>query len=71
MSKKEKLELGIYKTRAQLKDSLPDDINELKNLAAKLIAEKAVLEQELELVKKSEGSIPGKTASKTKKPHCK
>lgn len=66
MSKKEKLELGIYKTRAQLKDSLPDDVNELKNLAAKLIAEKAVLEQELELVKKSEGSIPKKLHPKQK-----
>lgn len=66
MSKKEKLELGMYKTRAQLKDSLPDDIDELKNLAAKLLTEKAVLEQELELVKKTEGSIPAKLQPKEK-----
>lgn len=66
MSKKEKLELGMDKTRAQLKESLPDDIDELKNLVAKLLTERAVLEQELELVKKTEGSIPIKLQPKEK-----
>ena len=52
MSKKEKVDRGIYKTKAQLVKSLPDDVSELKELAAKLMVEKAVLEKELELSKK-------------------
>lgn len=43
MSKKEKVDRGIYKTKAQLVKSLPDDVSELKELAAKLMVEKAVL----------------------------
>ena len=66
MSKKEQVEAGAYKTRAQLEAALPDDVGELKRLAAKLMAEKAVLERELELAKKSPGCIPGKLPNKTK-----
>lgn len=51
MSKEGQIEAGIYKTRAQLEKSLPDDPEELKDIAARLLAEKAVLEQELELAK--------------------
>lgn len=51
MSKKEQLEAGTYKTRAQLEAALPDDVGELKKLAASLMAEKAVLERKLELAK--------------------
>lgn len=51
MTKKEKIEVGFYKTKAQLKKELPDDVDELKEIAAKLIAEKAVLKEELELSK--------------------
>lgn len=60
MSKKEKIDKGIYKTKAQLVKSLPDNVSELKELTAKLMVEKAVLEQELELSKKLEGGVPDK-----------
>lgn len=53
MTKKEQIAEGVYKTKAQLKQSLPDDIEELKDFAAKLLVEKAVLEEELKLSKKS------------------
>lgn len=66
MSKKEQLEAGAYKTRAQLEAALPDDVGELKRLAASLMAEKAVLERELELAKKSPGGIPGKLPNRAK-----
>lgn len=66
MSKREQVEAGAYKTRAQLEAALPNDVGELKRLAAKLMAEKAVLEQELELAKKSPGGIPGKLPNKAK-----
>ena len=51
MGKKGQVEAGVYKTRAQLEAALPDDVAELKRLTAKLMAEKAVLERELELAK--------------------
>ena len=66
MSRKEQIEAGTYKTRAQLEAALPDDVGELKRLAASLMAEKAVLERELELAKKSPGGIPGKLPSRAK-----
>ena len=66
MSKREQLEAGAYKTRAQLEAALPDDVGELKRLAASLMAEKAVLERELELAKKSPGGIPGKLPNRAK-----
>lgn len=66
MSKREQLEAGVYKTRAQLEAALPDDVGELKKLAASLMAEKAVLERELELAKKSPGGIPGKLSNRAK-----
>lgn len=66
MTKQEQIDEGIYKTKAQLKQALPDDIDELKDLAAKLLAEKAVLEEELELSKKLPGSIPEKLPTKHK-----
>ena len=66
MGKKEQIEAGVYKTRAQLRKSLPDDPEELKDMAARLLAEKAVLEQELELAKKSPGGIPEKPPPRLK-----
>lgn len=66
MSKQEQINAGIYKTRSQLKSSLSDDIDELKELAAKLMAEKAILEEELELSKKLEGGIPDKLPPRLK-----
>lgn len=51
MSRKEQIEAGVYKTKAQLKKKPPDDPEELKELAARLMAEKAMLEQELEMAK--------------------
>lgn len=66
MSKREQIEAGAFKTRAQLEAALPDDVGELKKMAARLMAEKAVLERELELAKKSPGGIPGKLPAKTK-----
>lgn len=66
MSKKEQIEAGLYKTKAQLRKALPDDVGELKDLAARLLAEKAVLEQELKLTKKFTGSIPEKLPARYK-----
>lgn len=60
MTKQERIAEGVYKTKAQLKQALPDDVDELKDLAAKLLAEKAVLEEELKLSKKLPGGIPEK-----------
>lgn len=65
MTKQERISEGVYKTKAQLKQALPDDVDELKDLAAKLLAEKAVLEEELKLSKKITGRHPRKTVSQT------
>lgn len=56
--KKEKIEAGFYKTKAQFKQELPNDIDGLKELTAKLIAEKAAFKEELELSKKIKGRHP-------------
>lgn len=61
MSKRERVEASAYKARAQLYAALPDDMNELKRLAAKLLAKNAVLERELELAI-IHGRHSGKTA---------
>lgn len=66
MTKQEQIDEGIYKTKAQLKQALPDVIDELKDLAAKLLPEKAVLEEELELSKKLPGGIPENCQPNTK-----
>ena len=66
MSKEGQIEASVYKTRAQLEKSLPDDPEELKDIAARLSAEKAVPEQELELAKKSPGGIPEKLPPRQK-----
>lgn len=66
MSKREQVEAGVFKTRAQLEAALPDVVAEPKRLAAWLMAEKAVLERELELAKQSPSGIPGKPSNKAK-----
>lgn len=68
MGRKERIEAGVYKTKARLKKELPDDPEELKELAARLMAEKAMLEQELEMAKKRPGRIPEKLRPKAKPP---
>lgn len=55
MTSREKRTQGLA-TRAQLEKSLPDDPAELRELAASLLVDKAVLERELELVKKTRAS---------------
>ena len=63
--KKEQVAEGLYKTKTQLKKDLPDSVDELKDLAAKLLAEKAVLEEEPRLSKKNlPGGIPEKLSAK-------
>ena len=66
MSKRERIEAGAYKTKAQLEAALPDDPEELRRLATRLMVENAVLERELELAKKSPGGIPEKLPNKVK-----
>lgn len=53
-------------TRRSLENSLPDDPRELKALAASLLVDKAVLEQELELVKKDASVTPGALSNRDK-----
>lgn len=65
MTKREKRAQGLA-TRAQLEKSLPEDPDELRDLAARLLVDKAVLERELELVKKDEGVIPGQLSNLNK-----
>nr|WP_269212831.1 IS3 family transposase [Schaalia sp. lx-100] len=55
-----------FATRGQLEGSLPDDPEELRALAARLLVEKAVLEKEIEFLGKDPGSIPGQLPNKTK-----
>lgn len=59
MTKSEKAKADNFPTRASMERGLPDDIGELKQLAADLMVQWAVLERELELVKKDVGVIPG------------
>lgn len=66
MSRKEQMESGTYKTRAQLEAALPDDVGQLKKLAAELMARNAVLERELDYSKKHPGGIPGKLPAKVR-----
>ena len=56
MSKAERGELKPHITKKQFMDSLPEDYEELKELAARLLVEKAVLEKEVELSKKNGAS---------------
>ncbi len=58
MTKKEQIEASFYKMKAQLKQSLPDDLDELKDITAKLLVQNTVLKEELELSKKSSSVIP-------------
>ena len=51
MIKKEQIEVGFYKSKAQLKQSLPDDLDELKDFTAKLLVHNAVLKKSLSFQK--------------------
>ena len=59
MTKTERAKADGFPTRASLERDLPDDLEELKRLAAELLVQRAILERELELVKKDVGVIPG------------
>ena len=52
MTKRERAERAGFPTRASLEASFPDDVDELKRQLAKLTVEKALVDKELELVKK-------------------
>ena len=52
MCKKERIQRARTPTRASFEKFLPDDPAELKKQMAQLLVEKAVLEEELELIKK-------------------
>lgn len=58
MSKREKAKADGFPTRASIERALPDDPGELKRLAAELMVQKAVLEKELDLVKKTRAPSP-------------
>ncbi|CAB0670121.1 IS3 family transposase [Corynebacterium diphtheriae] len=53
MSKKERAGHGRIPTKAALEKSLPDNPTQLKQQMATLLVEKAVLEKELEIIKKT------------------
>jgi transposase-like protein len=57
MSKSERRTERSFPTRKSLRSSLPDDPEELKRIAAKLMVEKAVMAEELELIKKTSASL--------------
>lgn len=65
-TKKNKLAESFYKTKTQLKQDLPDNADELKDLTAKLLVEKTVLGGELRLSKKLLDGIPENCQQSTK-----
>lgn len=66
MSKKERAGHGRIPTKAALEKSLPDNPTQLKQQMATLLVEKAVLEKELEIIKKDVSVIPGQLSNKHK-----
>lgn len=66
MSKKERRAQQEFPTRASLEASLPDDPAELRKLATKLMVEKALLNEELTLIKKDESVMPGNLTNRQK-----
>jgi len=57
MSNEERRTERKIPTKKSLKASLPDDAKELKELAAQLMVEKAVMAEELILIKKTTASL--------------
>lgn len=68
MTRREKKQLTRFKTIHQMKASLPDDPDELKDLAVRPVAGKAVLQEELRLSKKTSRRHPRKDAAPPEKP---
>jgi len=66
MSKRERREHPKTPTKAALEASLPEDPEALRKLAAQLLVDKAVLEQELSLVKKDVSVTPGVLTNRQK-----
>ncbi len=58
MSKKERAGHARIPTKAALEKSLPDNPTQLKQQMATLLVEKAVLEKELGIIKKTSASSP-------------
>lgn len=63
MNKREQAAADGFPTRKNLEQGLPDDIVSVKRLAAELMVERAMLERELELVKRR-GRHPGTTVKR-------
>ena len=66
MSATERKQSAGIVTHKALESSLPDDAIELKKLAARLSAEKAVLEKELEEIKKDDSIDPANLSNRVK-----
>ncbi|MDK8613172.1 IS3 family transposase [Corynebacterium pseudodiphtheriticum] len=66
MSATERKQSAGIVTHKALESSLPDDAIELKKLAARLSAEKAVLEKELEEIKKDDSIDPTNLSNRVK-----
>ena len=66
MSATERKQSAGIVTHNALEKSLPDDARQLKKLAARLSAEKAVLEKELEEIKKDDSIDPANFSNKFK-----
>ena len=66
MNKREKANYTGFSSRASLEASLPDDVGELKRRLAELTVEKALVDKELELVKKDASVIPGELTNQHK-----
>lgn len=66
MTKRERETRAGFPTRASLEASFPDDVDELKRQLAKLTVEKALVDKELELVKKDDSVVPGELSHRHK-----
>jgi len=66
MTKRERDQHRDLPTRAALEASLPDDPDTLRKLAAQALVDKAVLEQELSLVKKDDSVTVGELTNRQK-----
>ena len=57
MGKRERESRAGFPSRASLEASFPDDVDELTRQLAKLTVEKALVDEELELVKKRQRRV--------------
>lgn len=66
MTKHERRKAAGFVTESQLRQSLPDDVEQLRSLAARLMVEKAVLEQQVKMMGKDLGGIPDQLPNSVK-----